>query len=110
MVRALSGSKAPLSCVWDEERSYTADSLPRNSSCGCFSRWKALDFHAVKSKRIYHADSRNQSCVWNLYKRTFGANNQLATRIICTKRALHHGRLIERVWLYNDRLLSKVGA
>ena len=32
MVRALSRSKAPLACVWDEERSYTANSMPRNSA------------------------------------------------------------------------------
>ena len=44
-----------------------------------------------KSEQIYHANSRNQPCVWNLYKCTFGATNQFANCIICTKCTLHHG-------------------
>ena len=98
----MSGSKAPLACVWHKERFFTAGSVPWNSAGGL-----ALGFHAVKSEWIYHANSRNQPCVQNLYKRTFGATKQLATRIISMKRN-STSWLIERVWLCNNRLLSLV--
>ena len=74
----MSGSKAPLACVWHKEQFYTAGSVPWNSVGGLANGKPALGFHAVKSERIYHADSRNQSCIRNLYKHTFGATNQLA--------------------------------
>ena len=61
----MSRSKAPLACVWHKERFFTVGPMPRNSVGGL-----ALGFHAIKSERIYHADSHNLPCVWNLYKRT----------------------------------------
>ena len=53
--------------------------------CGWFSWWKALGFHAIKPEWIHHANLHNLSCIWNLYKCTFDATNQLGTHIICTK-------------------------
>ena len=51
----------------------------------------ALGFHAIKPEQFYHVDLRNLPYIWTLYKCTYNATNQLVTRIICTKHALHHG-------------------
>ena len=78
----------PLACVWHEELFYNAGPVPQNSASGLAD---GKSWVSCMPERIYHADSHNQPCVWNLYKRTFGVTNQLATCIICIKRALHHG-------------------
>ena len=74
----MSGSKAPLACVWHEgERFYTAGFVPEQ--CKCYSWWKALGLHAVKLKQFHHADSHYLPCILTLYKHTFDTTDQLAT-------------------------------
>ena len=84
----MSGSEATLACVWHEERFYTAGPVPRNSAGGL----------ADGKPWVYKPLSRNgftmPTRVRNLYKGTFGATNQLTTRIICTKRDLHHDNVL----------------
>ena len=76
----------PLACVWDEEQFYTADPVPWNGAGGLVDRkpWVST------SLSCYLAELCNLPCIWTLYKHIFNASNQLATCIICMKRAVHH--------------------
>ena len=81
----------PLASVWHEGRFYSAGPVLRNGTGDFCSRWKALGFHAIKPKWVYHANSCNLPCIWTLYNLTFDVTNQSATSIIFTKGTLNHG-------------------
>ena len=79
--------KLPLACIWHKEQFFTAGRMLQNSAGGL-----ALDFHAVKSERIYHAEWHNLPCIRHLYKHMYlGATNQMVTHIICMNCALLYG-------------------
>ena len=87
----VSGSKAPLPCVWNEERFYTAGPVPRNGAGNlangkpCVSMSLNWNEFTIPTHVTFLVLTRT------LYKCMFDATNQLATRIICTKCTLNHG-------------------
>ena len=85
----VSGSKAPLTCVWDEEQFYTAGPVPQNDVSGLVDGkpWISMPLNQDGFTMLNHLTF----LAFGFSTCTFDANNQLATHIICTERALHHG-------------------
>ena len=86
----VSGSKAPLTCVWDEERFYTAGPVPR-SGVGCSGDGKLR----VSIPLSWNKFTILTSITFLVFG--FSTNVRLSLLIswllpfICTKRALNYG-------------------
>ena len=86
----MSRSKAPLAYVWHEERFYTVGPVPQNgtSELADGKPWVSMPFNwnefTIMTRVTFLAFGLS-------IKRTFDTANQLATRIICMKRALNYG-------------------
>ena len=76
----VSGSKAPLACVWHEERFYTAGPVPRNGAgeLAGGKPWVSMPLNWNEFTIL----TRVTFLAFGLYKRTCDATNQLATRVI----------------------------
>ena len=85
----VSGSNAPLACVWDEERFYTAGSVPRNGASDL------ADEKPWISMPLNHNIFTIPTCITFLVvglstNVPFNATNRSATRMICTLGTLNH--------------------